>query len=110
MDQLAVTDDGDAPDHLVGATRQARDELARLVGVRRLAEDVAVEADVRVRAEHEPARHLGRDRQRLAARILLGDPDRIARGLLLDVRDVDGEGDADLLEDRAPLGRAAPED
>ena len=76
----------------------------------RLAEDVAVEADVRVRAEHEPVRHVGRDRQRLAARILLGDLDGIARGLLLDVRDADGEGDADLLEDRAPLGRAAPED
>jgi hypothetical protein len=55
-------------------------------------------------------RHLGRDRQRLAARILLGDAGGIARGLLLDVRDADGEGDADLLEDRAPLGRAAPED
>ena len=51
-----------------------------------------------------------RDRQRLAARVLLGDGDRVAVGLLLDARDADGERDADLLEDRAPLRRRARED
>src|SRR4051794_28357574 len=99
--QLAVTDDGDRADDLVGASRQAREVCARLAGVGRLAEDVAVDGHERVRPQRQRARH----RQRLAARVLLGDGDRTAVGLLLDARDADVERDADLLEDRAPLRR-----
>src|SRR3954453_23357940 len=99
--ELAVTDNGDRPDDLMAATGQARDVGARLGLVGGLAEDVAADGHQRVGAERERLRH----GQRLAARVLLGDGDRVAVGLLLDARDADVERDADLLEDRAPLRR-----
>jgi hypothetical protein len=115
--ERAVTDDGDRADDLVRAPRQARDELARLGGVGGLAEDVAVERDDRVGAQDEGRRSDGGavrrrpgDRERLAARVLLGRRDGIAVLLLLDARDDDLERDTDLRENRPPLRRSTRED
>ena len=77
----------------------------RLVGVRRLAEDLAAERDRGVDAEHRPVARLRRDRARLPARVLAHELDGVGFGrVVLDVvgRD-DVEGDPELLEDRAPL-------
>jgi hypothetical protein len=71
-----------------------------------LAEDPAVEEDLRVAAEYQVAF----DRLDLAAGILDDHLARVALGQLLDVRGLDVELDAQLLEDRAPLGRRARED
>jgi hypothetical protein len=90
----------------VRAPGEARDERARLGLVARFAEDVAVDRDQRVDSERE----LRRDRRRLAARVLLGDRDGVARGLLLDARRADDERDPDLREDRAPLRRRRRKD
>src|SRR3954462_5951311 len=109
-EQLAAFDEGDPAHHLVGAPGEAREEAPGSLLVPRLAEDVAVERDVGVRAEHERvARGLG-DRECLAARVLLGHPGRVAARLLLHPRDAHLEGDPGLLEDRPPLRRPARED
>jgi hypothetical protein len=50
------------------------------------------------------------DRRGLALRVLERDRLRVAVGLLVDARDPDVEGDADLFEDCAPLRRRAGED
>ncbi len=50
---LAVAGEGDRADDLVGAAGQARDVLARLGRVARLAEDVAADGDEGVGAERE---------------------------------------------------------
>jgi hypothetical protein len=89
----------------VGAAREARDVLARLGRIARLSEDVAVDRDQRVGAERERRS----DREGLAARVLLGDGDRVAVLLLVDARDPDLEWNADLLENRAPLRRRGSE-
>ncbi len=102
---FAVAGERDAADDLVRAAGQAREVVARLGRVARLAEDVAVDGDERVGAERQRRWHRGG----LAARVLLGDGDRVAVALLLHVRGADVEGDADLLEDRAPLWRRARE-
>jgi hypothetical protein len=123
---LAVAGEGDRSDDQMRATGQARDVLARLGRIARLAEDVAVDGDERVGAQRQRARPRRsrwrgargvrvcrgderRDSRGLAARVLLGDGDRVAVRLLLDVRRADGEGNADLLEDRAPLRRRGSE-
>ena len=55
VDDRAVAGERDRADDLVRAAGQARDVLARLGGVARLAEDVAVDGDQRVGAERQPA-------------------------------------------------------
>jgi hypothetical protein len=74
--------------------------------VARLAEDLAVQVDLGVAAQDQVAGH----RRHLAAGVLDDDLPRVAVGQLLDVRRLDGEVDAELLEDRAPLRRRAGED
>jgi hypothetical protein len=123
---LAVAGECDRADDLVRAAGQASDVLARLGRVAWLAEDVAVDGDERVGAQRQRARPRRgrwraargvrvcrgderRDSRGLAARVLLGDGDRVAVRLLVDVRRADGEGNADLLEDRAPLRRRRSE-
>jgi hypothetical protein len=83
--------------------------------VTRLAVDRAVERDQRVDRENRrfalrssQARTFGRRYAfELAAGVLARDLDRIALGDLVRIGDDDLEGDAELLEDRPPLGRAA---
>jgi hypothetical protein len=65
--------------------------------------DRAVERDERVDGD----RRLAGDRVELTAGILARDLDGVALGELVDVGDDDLEGDAELLEDRPPLGAAA---
>ena len=77
---------------------------ARLGLVGRLAEDVAVERDVGVGAEHQLARR--RDGQRLAPRVLLGDPRGSPRVSSSTPETRTSNGMPDLLEDRPPLRRA----
>jgi hypothetical protein len=86
---------------------QAPQRRTRLRRVARLAEDPVVERDDRVHAEDD--RPGARDRLRLAQRVELGDGARLAGGVLLDVRRLDRELDAELLEDRTPLRGAARE-
>src|SRR5215213_7806565 len=81
-EQLAAFDEGDPADHLVGAPGEAGEEAPGGLLVPRLAEDVAAERDIGVRAEHE----------------------RVAGGR------GDLERDPGLLEDRPPLRRRARED
>ena len=50
------------------------------------------------------------DGERLATRVLDGDLDGVARLQLLGVADDDVKGDAELLQDRPPLGRAGCQD
>jgi len=71
--------------------------------VARLAVDAAVEGDERVHAEDRGAVHGGR----LPLRVLARHLGRIALGQLLDVGDDDVERDAELIEDRPALRRAA---
>jgi hypothetical protein len=84
---------------------QPPDQLAGVRGVTRLAEDLAVERDIRVSTEYEVAG----DRQRLAAGVLEGDLTRIALGELVDVRRPDLEREPRLLQDRPPLRRGGSE-
>jgi hypothetical protein len=92
----------------VGPAAQPPQRRPGLRRVARLAEDPVVERDDRVDAEDD--RPGARDRPRLAQRVELGDRARLAGGVLLDVRRLDRELDAELLEDRPPLRRAARED
>jgi hypothetical protein len=98
-----VAPEGQAADDGVLAAGENLEDLARMSDVARLAVDRAVEGDQRVDAEDQLA--LGG--VALALRVLAGDLDRVALARLLDVRDDDLEGDAELLEDRPALGRAA---
>src|SRR5215210_6800911 len=105
-DDLAVPSQRDAAHHQVGAARQAAQERGRLRRVGGLAQDVAVQRDVRVGPEDQ----FSGDRERLAARVLLRDPRGVAPRLLRDARDPDLERDPGLLEDRPPLRRGGGED
>jgi hypothetical protein len=89
----------------VRAAVEAAEVLARLGGVARLAEDLAVERDDRVGAEDERTG----DRGRLQAGIGLRDRGRLARGRLFDVRGPRLERDPRLGEDRPPLRRGGGE-
>ena len=71
--------------------------------VARLAQHLAVEADVGVGAQHELAGH----RQCLAARVLERELARVALRELLHIGGRHLEGHAQLLQDRPPLGRRA---
>jgi hypothetical protein len=103
-----VLDHRHAADDLVGPAAQPPQRRPGLRRVAGLAEDAVVERDDRVHAEDD--RPGTRDGLRLAQRVELGDGARLAGGVLLDVRRLDRELDAELLEDRPPLRRAARED
>src|SRR3954452_23124125 len=108
-DGPVLRDQRHAADDLVRAAAEAAQRVAGGVLARRLAPDVEVDGDERVDAEHDlaavrPAPH------RLAQRVLARDGDRDAVLLLDDVDRPDLERDAEALEDRAALGRAAGED
>ena len=103
-----VLDHRHAADDLVGPAPQPSQRRPRLRRVAGLAEDPVVQRDDRVHAEDD--RPGARDGLRLAQRVELGDGVRLAGGVLLDVRRLDRERHAELLEDRAPLRRAARED
>jgi hypothetical protein len=100
-----VARERDPAHDLVRAPVEEADELAGMRGVARLAEDVAVQRDIRVGAEDE----IAGDRQRLAARVLEGDLVGIALGELVDVRGPDLELEPRLFEDRASLWRRGGE-
>src|SRR3954468_21371578 len=108
-DGAVLLDERHAADDLVRAAAEAAQRVSgRLLG-RRLAPDVEVDGDERVDAEHDlVAARLAR--HRLAQRVLARDGDRDAVLLLDHVDRADLERDAEALEDRAALGRAAGED
>ena len=97
-------------DDVVGTSREPFQGVLRGLRGRRLYIDIAVQCDDRVDAEDRLPRALQRSRARLAQRVLPRDLDRVAGGELLDVDRERLEGDAELLEDRAALRRAAGED
>jgi hypothetical protein len=96
-----VLGEGDAADDLVAAAGEAREQLAGMGGVARLAEHLTVEPDVGVGAEDQ----LALDGERLPAGVLQRERARIARRLLLDARGPDVELHPQLLQDRPALGR-----
>ena len=87
----------------MGAARQGGERPARLPGVGGLAVDAAVERDDGVDAQDGQAAAVGGGD--LAAGVLERDRLGVAVLELLDVRGPDVERDAELLEDRPPLGR-----
>jgi hypothetical protein len=87
--------------------RQAPEESVRLVLVACLAEQLAVEQNLRVGAEHEA---VGRCGPRLAARILEHRLFGIALRALFNFLRPLLERDSELLEDRPPLGRGRCKD
>ena len=92
--------DSHAAHHLVLAPGQRSQEALGLGSVARLAEGPAVEHDRGVDPEHA----LALDRTRLAQRVLQHQLARLALAQLLDLRHLDAELDAELLEDRPPAG------
>jgi hypothetical protein len=102
----ALVAQADAAVDLVCTTRQALQERMRLVLVARLAEDAPVEDDLCVAAQDDVAL----DRTGLAASVLEHDVARVPLRQLLDLGGLDREVDAELLEDRAPLGRRRGKD
>jgi len=98
---LAMLGEGDAADDLVAAAGEAREQLAGMGGVARLAEHLTVEPDVGVGAEDQ----LALDGERLAAGVLQRERAGLARRLLLDARGPDVELQPQLLQDRPALGR-----
>src|SRR5512132_2661483 len=92
----------------MGAAGEPVQERGRLLRIARLPEDVAVERDVRVRAQHELAGRL--HRAGVAPRVLQRVRALAAPAPLPGAWDPHLERDARLLEDRPPLGRAGGED
>ena len=93
----------------MGASRHPVEITARLGGVGRLAQHLAVEDDIGVAGDHQRA---GRalDRARLATRVLDHQEFGVPAVELLDPGDDDLELDPQLGEDLAPLRRARGED
>ena len=107
MDLVAVPE-GQPADDLVLAAAQRLQGLGGVRLVAGLAVNRAVEGDEGVDGQdRRPLGRLGGDRLRLAPGVLAGDLDRVALGELLGARDDRAERDAELLEDRPPLRRAA---
>ena len=92
------------------AARQGEQHLPSAGDVGRFAVDLTAEAHDRVDPEHQRIAALCRYRRRLAVGILEDDLGGRARLEFLDRGNGDRELDAELFENRPPLGRARSED
>jgi hypothetical protein len=90
----------------VGAAGETLEERPRLALRLWLSENLTVEEDLRVAAEHV----VPVDRARLAAGVLYDYLTRLAGAQLLDLRRLRPEIDPELLEDRAALRGGRGED